>query len=158
MGQRSTKNDPTRPVRKKRQEQVVVEKPALPEETEKTLGVDSHRSKQIDYLVDQAIGKDSQQKKVKTFELRMSLEELVHLRDVMSILLPPDGSVTLSQALAQSEKRTLTEGKLWEKITELCKTASVPLGDDAPDYVVGLSGPPMLRVYQLQMHEEECEE
>lgn len=94
------------------------------------------------------------QKKIKTFELRLSMEELVHLRDIMSVLLPPDGSTTLSQSLAQAEKRVMVESKLWDKIVILCKHVDVPMGDDAPDYVIGMAGPPSLRVYQLHMHDD----
>ena len=95
---------------------------------------------------------DSSHKKVKTFELNLTVEELVHLRDIMSVLLPPDGSVTLSQSLANAEQRSMVEAKLWSKLTDICKQASVPLDDHAPDYVVGVTGQPTLKVFQLQTH------
>ena len=39
-------------------------------------------------------------KKHLTFELSLTKFELLHLRDLMSVLLPPDGGQTLSQSLA----------------------------------------------------------
>jgi len=46
-------------------------------------------------------------KRQAVFELQLSRFELLHLRDLMSILLPPNGEQTLSQALAAVEDRNL---------------------------------------------------
>lgn len=94
-------------------------------------------------------------KRVKTFSLRLSTEELTHVRDMMSVILPPDGGTRLSQSLAVSENRQMTETKLWDKIVSLCIDAGVPVGDEAPDFFVGVSGPLQLGVFQLENGDEE---
>ena len=88
-------------------------------------------------------------KRVKTFELQLTAEELLHIRDMMSIILPPDGSVRLSETLAATEKRQLSESKLWSKVVGLCMDADLPVGDAAPDFFVGMTGPLVLGVFQL---------
>lgn len=81
------------------------------------------------------------------FELTLTKFELLHLRDLMGILLPPDGAQTLSQALATTEDRVLTESMLWEKLTRLCKDAGLPLDAEAPDYIVAPVAPPPMGVF-----------
>ena len=81
------------------------------------------------------------------FELTLTKFELLHLRDMMGILLPPDGAQTLSQALAVSEDRTLTESKLWEKLSRLCVEAGLPVDAEAPDYIVAPIAPPPMGVF-----------
>jgi hypothetical protein len=80
-------------------------------------------------------------KRVKTFSLQLSTDELTHIRDIMSVILPPDGSTRLSESLAVSEKRQMTESKLWQKVVELCLDAKLPVGDEAPDFFVGVTCP-----------------
>lgn len=92
---------------------------------------------------------DSVPKRIKTFDLQLTSEELLHVRDMMSVILPPDGSVRLSESLAVSEKRQLSESKLWAKIVALCIEAELPVGDEAPDFFVGMTGPLALSVFQL---------
>lgn len=75
--------------------------------------------------------------------------ELLHLRDLMSVLLPPDGAQTLSQALASVEERSLIESMLWEKISKLCSEAKLPLDAEAPDYIIAPVAPPPLGVFQV---------
>ena len=88
-------------------------------------------------------------RKRKTHELRLTKFELLHLRDLMSILLPPDAKQTLSQAMATLENRQMVESVLWRKVSELCSVAGLPTGNEAPDYVVApISAPPM-GVFQL---------
>lgn len=86
-------------------------------------------------------------KKQQVYSLTLSRFELLHLRDLMGILLPPDGAQTLSQALAASEERTLIESMLWEKMTRLCAEAELPLGSEAPDYIVAPIAPPPMGVF-----------
>ena len=88
-------------------------------------------------------------KKRKTYDLRLTKFELLHLRDMFGIVLPPEASKTMSQALAELEGRTLVESLLWKKISEAAEAAGLPVGDDAPDYVVALSGTPSLSVFQV---------
>jgi hypothetical protein len=40
-------------------------------------------------------------KKRKTYELKLTKFELVHLRDMLGVLLPPDMNRTLSESLAE---------------------------------------------------------
>lgn len=88
-------------------------------------------------------------KKRKTFEIRLTKFELLHLRDLFSVLLPPDAKQTMSQALAELENRTLIETILWKKIANACIEADLPMDDDAPDYVVAPASPPPISVFQL---------
>jgi hypothetical protein len=88
-------------------------------------------------------------KKRKTYELRLTKFELLHLRDVLSVALPPDAKKTLSQALAELENRLLVESTLWNKLVDACEEADLPVGDEAPDYVIAPNAPPSLSVFQL---------
>jgi hypothetical protein len=88
-------------------------------------------------------------KRRKTHPIRFTRFELLHLRDLMSVTLPPDGKQTLSQALAALEGRPMIETYLWRKISEACEEAGLPLGEEAPDYIVAPSAPPPMGVFQL---------
>lgn len=88
-------------------------------------------------------------KKRKTYNVRLSKFELLHLRDLFSIVLPPQANVTISQSLAQAEDRTHIEHILWNKISSLCVEADLPLGDEAPDYIIAPTAPPTLGVFQV---------
>lgn len=48
----------------------------------------------------------------------------------------------------------MVESLLWNKVHQLCTTAEIPLGDDAPDYVISYSGPPTLGVFELASEEK----
>lgn len=84
-----------------------------------------------------------------TFSLTLSKQELVHLRDLFGVLLPADMKATISQSLAASQGRHLVESKLWNKIASLCEKANVPCGDEAPDFIVTMSAPPQLNVFEM---------
>ena len=88
-------------------------------------------------------------KKQKTFDLKLTKFELIHLRDVMSVSLPPDLKKTVSQAIADLESRPLVESMLWTKVSNACDAAGLPLDDQAPDYVVAPSASPPMAVFQL---------
>ncbi len=96
---------------------------------------------------------ENHQEEIKTYPLNLSNEEIIHLRDLMSILLPPDGILTLSQSLANSTNRSMLETKIWVKLTDLCKSVGIPTDDAAPDFAIGMTGMPTLTVYQLQSNE-----
>lgn len=85
----------------------------------------------------------------KTISLRLTRYELLHLRDLFSIMLPLEMKVTVSQALANQQQRTLIESRLWQKIIHACADADVPLGDEAPDFVVAASSAPSVDVFEL---------
>ena len=88
-------------------------------------------------------------KRRKTHQVRFSKFELLHLRDLMSICLPPEGKQTLSGALATLENRQMVESLLWKKIVEACNEVGLPTGEEAPDYVVATAGMAPLGVFQL---------
>ncbi len=85
----------------------------------------------------------------KTFPLRLTKFELIHLRDLFSILTPPDAKTTVSQALANTANRQLIEAVLWKKVSALCTDADVAMNDDAPDFIIAPAGPPALAVFEL---------
>lgn len=93
--------------------------------------------------------KDPKIKKRKTYTLKLTKFELLHLRDLFSVSLPPALEVTLSQALATQQERVLVETKLWTKLSAACKEAKVPLGDNAPDFIVAASAAPSIGVFEL---------
>ena len=88
-------------------------------------------------------------KKRKTYDFRLTKFELLHLRDMFSVVLPPDTSKTLSQSLAELENRVLIESALWNKISSVCTEANLPVGEEAPDYIVAPISPPAMGVFQL---------
>lgn len=93
-------------------------------------------------------------KKRKTYDLRLTKYELLHLRDLFGVVLPPDASKTLSQALAELEGRSLVESKLWSKLANLIEESGLPSGDDAPDYVVAPASTPPITVFQISADPE----
>lgn len=88
-------------------------------------------------------------KKHSTFDLNLTKFELLHLRDLMSILLPPDGAETVSKSLAAAEDRLLIESMLWDKLCKLCKQAKLPMETEAPDYIIAPTSPPPMGVFQV---------
>lgn len=90
----------------------------------------------------------------KTYELSLTKHELLHIRDMLGVLLPPSGEKTISQALAELENRSIIESMLWDKVSKLCVDAKLPLNNEAPDYVVAPSGPPPLGIFHIN-HELE---
>jgi len=88
-------------------------------------------------------------KKKKIVQVTLTKYELLHLRDLMSITLPPDGSHTVSSSLAATENRQFVESILWKKISEACMQAGLPVGEEAPDYIVSPTGMTPLGVFQV---------
>lgn len=95
-----------------------------------------------------------------TAAVRLTPIEAVHLRDLFSIMLPPDGSKTVSQSLAAGAGRSLVETRLWQKLHTACRSLGVPLGDDAPDFVVAPTAMPMpeLAVQQIEVQHDPGQE
>jgi len=81
--------------------------------------------------------------------LRLTTVELIHLRDILSIALPPALEKTVSQALAEKENHVLSEANLWKKVTSACVDAEVPINDNAPDFIVAPGGMPEMRVFEI---------
>lgn len=88
--------------------------------------------------------------KQRLFDLRLTVHELTHVRDLLSVLLPPTGTHTISEALAAVNDKTFIETKLWQKVASLCKEADIATAEDAPDYVVVPIAPPTLGVLPVQ--------
>jgi len=99
-----------------------------------------------------SLKKDPEIKRCEVFQLELTKFELLHLRDLMGILLPPDGSSTVSQALASTEDRSLIETILWDKVSKLCKVAKLPLESAAPDYIIAPISPPPMGVFQINQN------
>lgn len=88
-------------------------------------------------------------KQQKTFVLKLTKFELMHMRDLFSVKLPPELTTTVSQALAKVENRPIIEAALWLKLSKSCREAKLPLNDDAPDYIVAGSASPPIGVFLL---------
>src|SRR5579885_1048583 len=93
-----------------------------------------------------------------TWELLLTKTQLIHLRDLMSILLPPDGARTVSQVLAAGEARVVAETQLWADIAQLCRQAKIPINKQAPDFVVMVTGAPALDVVRIAEGPDEQEQ
>lgn len=85
----------------------------------------------------------------KTFNLRLTKYELTHIRDLFSVMLPTEMKTTASQHLAKCQNRSLVEARLWQKLAQACIEAELPMGDDAPDFVISVAGPPSLGVFEV---------
>lgn len=96
-------------------------------------------------------------KKRKTYQAKFTKYELLHLRDILSVVLPPDMKTTVSQALAEAENRSHIEHAVWTKISNLCKEAGLPIEDDAPDYIIAATNTPPLGVFQVSSDPPEGE-
>lgn len=92
---------------------------------------------------------DPEIKRRKTFTVRLTKFELLHLRDLFMVVLPPEMKETLSQRLAQSQDRLLVESRLWQKLARACREAELPMDDNAPDFVVAASGASPIGVFEL---------
>ena len=84
-----------------------------------------------------------------TYKLTVTAVELAHIRDLMSILLPPTGARTLSQELAIAEGRPYVDNILFKKIYEACDSANVPTGTCAPDFGLSLLEMPTITVTRV---------
>lgn len=85
----------------------------------------------------------------KTSTLRLTPYEVLHLRDLFSILLPTEARQTASQALAATEDRPMVEARLWQKVLAACAEVGIPTGDDAPDFVAAASSSPPVGIFRL---------
>lgn len=101
---------------------------------------------------------DPKLRRRKTAMLRLTKFELVHLRDLMSVLTPTAADTTVSQHLASLEDRPVVESVLWRKVSQACQDMDIPLGDDAPDFIVAPASPPPIGVFRLAEDAEEGEQ
>jgi hypothetical protein len=93
---------------------------------------------------------------VRTAVVTLTQGELIHLRDLFGVLLPPAASQTLSQALAHRVGRPMLEAKLWRKLLAACSELGVPVGDGAPDFAVAVDVAPSIGVFKIE-HSEATE-
>jgi len=105
-----------------------------------------------------AVEKEPEVKRQQVYNLQLNKFELLHIRDLMGILLPPKGEMTLSRSLAAVEDREIMEEMLWEKVSSLCAEAKLPLAQEAPDYIVIPTSYPAMGVFQLHQEREDSQE
>lgn len=84
-----------------------------------------------------------------TYQLTLTRKQLTHLRDLMTVRLPPTYRGTLSADLARLMRRANHEVKLWKSVHALCRKAELATDEDAPDFSLWQVGPPQLEVVQL---------
>ncbi len=95
-------------------------------------------------------------RKRKTFQLRLSKFELLHLRDLFGVLLSTEAKQTVSQALAAAEERSLIEARLWQRIAAACVEADLPTDEEAPDFIcAAMVTPPPVGVFRLAQEPDE---
>ena len=64
----------------------------------------------------------------------------------------------MSQSLAVGQGRQIVETKLWNKIVNLCKEGSVPLEEESPDFIITVTAPPELGVFEVATDYEQSSE
>lgn len=84
-----------------------------------------------------------------THTLKLTRDELIHIRDLFSVLISP--TQTVSQALANTGKITESELGLWKKVLTACQTAKIPLGTTAPDFIIAVADVPVLGVFPAKI-------
>lgn len=100
----------------------------------------------------------SKEKRVLNYDLRITKSELIHVRDLLSVKVPNDEDMTISEMIAKSEIREEADIQLWKKIVKLCKEANVAVEDEAPDYTIGITSTPKMYVFRVQNEDELYEE
>jgi hypothetical protein len=96
--------------------------------------------------------------KTSTFKVNFTRFELVHLRDLFNVKIPPEMMSSVSESLAEATNRPLLEKKLWQKLVVAFEEAQIPLDDEAPDYTLLPTSAPELRVFQLEPTDQQLEE
>jgi hypothetical protein len=90
-----------------------------------------------------------------TFTVKFTKFELIHLRDLFGIKFPPTFDKTVSSVLAQRAGRPIIESVLWAKLAAACETAKIPIGEDAPDFMVGVVSMPEMSVFEIASEPDE---
>jgi hypothetical protein len=91
--------------------------------------------------------------KKKLYSVNFTRLELAHVRDLFSVMLTTSLEESVSQKLASVKETPLVEASAWQKIVAACEAANLVVGDKAPDFVVAVSAPSPVSVYQLT-HDE----
>lgn len=100
----------------------------------------------------------SSSKKSQYTDLMLSAAELVHLRDLFGIKIPPEMTTTLSECLAAQQQREMIETMLWQKIVAACERLGVAVGDTAPDFTILPTAPSPLAVFEVEQETGDDEE
>lgn len=99
-----------------------------------------------------AVSHKPEEATIESYQLTLTRAELSHLRDLLSVVLPPDGELTISAVLAEVNG-SQSDAVLWSKIWNLCITAKLPVGDEAPNFAVAPAGPQELSVFHFEQEE-----
>jgi len=94
---------------------------------------------------------------LQTYTLELTKNELVHLRDLFAIMLPPNMEKSVSQSLAEICGRPLNESKMWLKVAAVCEEANVPVGEKAPDFMLMICSAPAISVFEMQHDSQDVE-
>lgn len=93
-----------------------------------------------------------------TYSLSLTKDELTHVRNIMSVVLPPTGEVRLGESLAEAcDMDVDVDTSLWDKVWSLCEEVGIEVGEAAPDFVVAHADA-TLKVYQVALQEDEEQE
>lgn len=84
-------------------------------------------------------------------------QELEHVRDLLSICLPNNPGVTLSQTMAEKLDKVEVEASLWDKVVNECEKRSLAIGEDAPDFVVVTVSQPDISVFEIEKESSSSE-
>lgn len=84
--------------------------------------------------------------------LSLNKQELEHLRNLFSIIVPSESDSTVSSMLASitAKNNSKFEQTLWNKITTACVETGIDVGEAAPDFVVGT----VTGIYQVEYEED----
>jgi len=81
----------------------------------------------------------------KIVDLKLTENQLLHIRDLMSITLAGEDDRSISSELAtKNNVGPYVENKLWVIIVNACQEANIPIEYDVPDYKIALSIQPKL--------------
>lgn len=94
--------------------------------------------------------KKKKELKAKVITLQLTTNQLIHLRDLMSVSLPPDKDLSVSRSLSLSQKRELDELNLWSQICSLCEEANIAIGDKAPSFIVSITNVPPMGIFEVE--------
>jgi hypothetical protein len=82
--------------------------------------------------------------------LELTLSQLMHLYDLMSVRLNPDEDYFVSEQLAVATGNMRAEEQLFEKVRTLCAENDIPIDDESFDHVVGQADAVKLGVFRTE--------
>ena len=72
----------------------------------------------------------------KTYDLKLSRDELEHLRALMGVTIVVSNSQVSDPVSKLMDAKQ--DSKIWNRLVKLCKAANVPI-DEAPDHAISMS-------------------